>query len=239
VSVRFYCPDLAQNGKLRLGVDESKHLSRVCRLGVGAIVEVFDGQGHATQAQVIKVENSGVELISIGLSLLERLAPCALTLASAVPKGDRFDWLVEKATELGIERFIPIITERSVVEPGGAKLERLRKVIVEASKQSRRNRLMILDPPAPWLQVVELFPDSTRFLADPEGISTSRWPRVPPGEPVVLAVGPEGGFTEPERREAQLAGWLELSLGAGIMRIETAGIAGCAGLFTRVREPDP
>ena len=73
---------------------------------------------------------------------LDHLPPCRLTLASAVSKGERFDWLVEKATELGVERLIPIVTDRSVVEPGVGKLSRLRRSIIEASKQCRRNRLV-------------------------------------------------------------------------------------------------
>ena len=88
------------------------------------------------------------------MPLPERRPPFPLVLASAVPKGDRFDWLVEKATELGVERLIPLVTERSVVEPGPAKLTRLRRTIIEASKQCRRNRLMVLDPPTRWTELV-------------------------------------------------------------------------------------
>jgi 16S rRNA (uracil1498-N3)-methyltransferase len=238
VSARFFCPDLALNGKLRLEADESRHLTRVCRLGVGDIVEVFDGQGHAVKAHVVKVDNNGVDLTAVGLPLQEPAAPFRMTLASAVPKGDRFDWLVEKATELGIERLIPIVTERAVVQPGRPKLERLRKVIVVASKQCRRNRLMILDSPVRWDQVLGIYTASIKFLADPHGIPPSQWPAIPVGRPVILAVGPEGGFTPAELRHADEAGWLAISLGAHILRIETAGVAGCAALFTRVNEPD-
>ena len=79
-------------------------------------------------------------------------------LATAVPKGDRFDWLVEKATELGVERLIPIVTERSVVVPRGSKLDRLRRSIIEASKQCRRARLMELAEPMDWPELVSHFP---------------------------------------------------------------------------------
>ena len=137
MSARFYCPDLPQSGNLRLGADESRHLSRVCRLGVGDIVELFDVKGHAIQAHVVKVESISVELIGVWPPLPDRPAPLSLTLATAVPKGERFDWLVEKATELGIERLIPIVTERSVALPGAPKLERLGEAIIAASKQCR------------------------------------------------------------------------------------------------------
>jgi 16S rRNA (uracil1498-N3)-methyltransferase len=232
VSTRFYSPDPAQNGKLRLGSDEARHVSRVCRLGVGDVVEVFDGKGHATRAEIVRLEQRSVELAVIGPPLADALPPFALTLASAVPKGDRFDWLVEKATELGVERLIPIVTERSIVEPGGAKLERLRRAIVEASKQCGRNRLMVLDTPVRWEQLSSLHSDSIRFLADPEGIPTYRWPEIPSDRSVILAVGPEGGFTPSERARADQMGWLAIRLSATILRIETAALVGCAALFS-------
>ena len=182
MSTRFYSPDPAQNGKLWLAAEEARHLSRVCRLGVGDVVEVFDGKGHATKAEIIKVEHGRVELIAIGPPFAGRFAPFSLTLASAVPKGDRFDWLVEKATELGVERLIPLVTERSVVEPGGPKLERLRRAIIEASKQCGRNQLMILDTPMRWDQLVGLYSDSIRFLADPAGVASPQWPAIALGQ---------------------------------------------------------
>ncbi len=238
MSARFYCPDLALDGQLRLVGAEARHVSRVCRLGVGDTVEVFDGAGRSMSALIVKIDHDGVELTPLSPPLPERLAPLALTLASAVPKGDRFDWLVEKATELGIERLIPILTERSVVDPGPAKLGRLQKTIIEASKQCRRDRLMILDRPMRWDQVVGLDPGSLRFLADPQGTPPARWPAITHRQSVILAVGPEGGFSPRERQIGDAAGWVAISLGVTILRIETAGVAGCAALFTRVRETE-
>jgi 16S rRNA (uracil1498-N3)-methyltransferase len=232
MSIRFYCPDPAQDGKLRLGPEETRHLRRVCRLGVGDVVEVFDGKGYATKAEVVGVERESAELTAIGPPLADASPPFPFILASAVPKGDRFDWLVEKATELGVERLIPLLTERSVVEPGASKLERLRRAIVEASKQCGRNRLMALDRPMHWDQLAGLHSDSIRFLADPEGIPTPHWPVIPPERSVILAVGPEGGFTPSERARPEQIGWLPIRLSATILRIETAGLVGCAALFS-------
>ena len=236
MSARFYCPDSAQNGKLRLGSEEARHLSRVCRLGVGDVVEIFDGKGQASKAEIVRVERESVELTAIELPLVGPSPPFSLTLASAVPKGDRFDWLVEKATELGVDRLIPMVTERSVVEPGGPKLERLRKAIIEASKQCGRNRLMILDRPVRWDHLAGLCADSIRLLADPAGIPSPRWPAIPLERSVVLAVGPEGGFTPLERARADETGWLTIRLSATTLRIETAGLAGCAALFAQSKD---
>ncbi len=169
MAARFYCPDSPREGRQRLSADEAHHLSRVCRLGTGDIVEVFDGKGLATRSQVVAIVHGAVELEILAVEP-ERDPPLRLTLATAVPKGERFDWLVEKATELGVERLIPIMTARSVVRPGKAKLDRLRRSIIEASKQSRRDRLMLLEPLMDWARVVERDESS---IAIP---SRSRWP---------------------------------------------------------------
>jgi 16S rRNA (uracil1498-N3)-methyltransferase len=235
MSTRFYSPDPVQNGKLRLGTEETRHLIRVCRLSVGDVVEVFDGKGHGTRAEIVKVEEGSVELNAIGPPLADPSPAFPLTLATAVPKGDRFDWLVEKATELGVERLIPIVTERSVVEPGHSKIERLRRAIIEASKQCGRNRLMILDTPVRWVQLAGLYSDSIRFLADPDGRPTIQWPVIPPECSVILAVGPEGGFTPSEKLIADQMGWATIRLSSTMLRTETAGLAGCAALFARTK----
>ena len=98
------------------------HLSRVCRLGVGDLVEIFDGCGGANGCRVIALGNNWVDLAPVGEPIPERVPPFPLVLVTAAPKADRFDWLVEKATELGVARLIPLISERSVVEPGASKI---------------------------------------------------------------------------------------------------------------------
>ncbi len=238
MSARFFSPDPPRDGKLRLVADEARHLSRVSRYGIGDVVEVFDGIGMATRAQVTKIDKEGVDLTVVGAALPRRSASFPLTLASAVPKGERFDWLVEKATELGIERLIPLVTERSVVTPGKPKLERLRRTIVEACKQCGRNHLMVLDSPLLFDRFVGAFAGAIRLLADPDGIPVGRWPDIAPQRSIVLAVGPEGGFTHLERQAADQMGWLAISLSVNTLRIETAGLAGCAALLTHVREQD-
>ena len=235
---RFYCPDPSSDGIHRLKAGEARHLSRVCRLGVGAEVEVFDGRGGATRAKVIAFGVDRIDLIAVGAPIPERVPPFPLVLASAVPKADRFDWLVEKATELGVERLIPLICDRSVVEPALSKISRLERTIIEASKQCRRSRLMVLEPPKRWSQVAESVPGSLKFLADLQGLPANQVQRIPSGQPVILAVGPEGGFTKAERELAGRMGWLGIDLGVNTLRIETAGLAGCAALFTRAKEPN-
>lgn len=228
---RFYCPDAGSpaGGMLALGGDEARHMGRVVRVGVGEEVEVFDGLGYATRAEVVEIGKDRVALRPVGPPLPDREAPVALTLASAVPKGDRFDWLVEKATELGVARLVPLRTERSVVDPRGAKLDRLRRVVVEASKQCGRNRLMTIEGPTSWADLLrQVGRDTVRLVAHPGGLPFAGWPQPPRGGSAVVAVGPEGGFSDAEIEAARAAGWGKLSLGATLLRVETAGLTAVA-----------
>ncbi|HMB05625.1 MAG TPA: RsmE family RNA methyltransferase [Isosphaeraceae bacterium] len=235
---RFYCPELSKDGRLALEGGEARHLARVRRLGPGDVVEVFDGRGFATRAEVVEAGRDRVELRTLGDPLADRAAACRLTLATAVPKGERFDWLIEKATELGVERLVPLVTERSVVDPRIAKLDRLRRVVVEAAKQCGRNRLMELDRPTPWPAFLAAQGETARWMAHPGGRSPSAWPRPRLGGRATLAIGPEGGFTEAEAEAAGAAGWRTIRLGATRLRIETAGLAGCSMLLALCEGPD-
>jgi 16S rRNA (uracil1498-N3)-methyltransferase len=232
---RCYCPNLIliAGTRMMLGGEEAHHLVRVRRVHAGDEVEVFDGQGAAFRAVVAGVSRGQVELVLESQGSAERAAPCELSLATAVPKSDRFTWLVEKATELGVARLIPLITERSVVDPGPAKLERLRRVVIEASKQCGRNRLMELAEPMAWSQLVSDVTSEHRWLAHPDRDRPGA--EVPPaigaGQAAVLAVGPEGGFTDTEVSAAHQCGWLPLWLGETILRTETAALAGAAILL--------
>lgn len=238
VSQRFYCPDPPVAGRFRLRSQEYRHLARVCRMGVGDRVEIFDGRGFASAGEVVAAASEGVEVVVVGAPIVEPRPACSLALATAMPKGERLDWLVEKATELGVDRLIPIVSERSVVIPRATKLERLRRSIIEACKQCRRSHLMALEDPMEWGRLMEAFPASQRLVADPGGASPGRWPRIARGREIVLAVGPEGGVTEAEHDRATAAGWLPIRLGQFILRVETAGLAGSAALLARIPEDE-
>lgn len=225
---RFFYPDLPPGGRVTLEGDEAHHLVRVRRLGPGDQVELFDGRGGALAARVGQIGRGTVELTLVGEPLPDRAAPCELTLATAAPKGDRFDWLVEKATELGVTRLVWLRTERSVVDPRSAKLDRLRRAIVEAAKQCGRNRLMRLDGPVPWADLLRDPTAPVRLFAHPGGLPASAWPRAGTDRPAILAVGPEGGFSDREVEAARGAGWQAVDLGRTILRVETAAVVGSA-----------
>jgi 16S rRNA (uracil1498-N3)-methyltransferase len=192
---RCFCPAPPVEGRLVLEGDEARHLSRVRRIGVGEVVEVFDGKGFGSRARVDHAGKDRVDLTLLAEPIADRVAPCRLTLATAVPKGDRFDWLIEKATELGVTRLVPLITERSVVDPRGAKLDRL-------PPPHRRGRQAMRQEPAHGAG----FPDplgvpgacpAERRGSPIRGACASAWPPIHTG-PGHAGIGPEGGFTEPE-----------------------------------------
>jgi 16S rRNA (uracil1498-N3)-methyltransferase len=228
---RFFCPGAATGARLVLEYDEARHLSRARRVGAGEVVEVFDGRGFATMAEVVSIGKDRVELQATGPPLPDRVVDVRVTLATAVPKGDRFDWLVEKATELGVDRLVPLNTERSVVDPRSAKLDRLRRAVVEASKQCGRSRLMEITGPTAWAEFLEAPGPALRLVAHPGGLGFADWPDPGAGGSAVLAVGPEGGFADAEVRAARGAGWVVAGLGPTLLRVETAGLVGCARLI--------
>jgi 16S rRNA (uracil1498-N3)-methyltransferase len=221
---RFYLPQSLESPTIRLTGPEAHHLGRVLRFQTGDEVTLFDGKGAEARARIESIAADVVELTVLERSIANELPENALTVASAVPKGERFDWLVEKATELGVARLIPLITTRSVVHPGDSKLERLRRTIIEASKQCGRSRLMELTPPIEWKKLVEAeFTAGEVWIADPSGepLTRSFGER---SRPRIVAVGPEGGFTNDELELAGRDGAKLVGLGPRILRIETAAI---------------
>ena len=227
MTARFYLSVAFDQPTVTLAGTEAHHLLNVLRLKVGGQVELFDGNGRAATAEIVGITKKSAEL-TIGESHLSQpVAKATVTLATAVPKGDRFRWLVEKATELGVHRLIPLETNRSVVDPGGGKLKKMQQTVVAACKQCGRNRLMEIAEPATWdtLAATE-FRDHRVFVADPSGQPAGEVLDSATGDrSCLVCIGPEGGFTESEIDDATTAGARLVNLGPHMLRIETAAIA--------------
>lgn len=236
MSRRFFVQQSLASDSVRLEGAEAWHLSRVMRFQPGDLVTLFDGQGVEAAAQITSVAENLVELSILSRTEADR-PHVELTLATAVPKGERFDWLVEKSVELGVTRIVPLITARSIVNPGASKLERLRRTIVEASKQCGRSRLMELAEPVRWNDFVSRdWSDATLLIADPSG-EPATTAIAATSKPIVVAVGPEGGFTPAELDQASQAGARLVSIAPWVLRIETAAIAFAALIAANADQP--
>lgn len=192
------------------------------RLKAGAEVTLFDGRGDEFLARVESHTRRDVQLAVLERVEANREAALQLTIAAPLPKGDRQRWLVEKLTELGAAAYQPITTERSTAVPAEKALEKLRRYIIEASKQCRRNCLMAVESPRSLSELIEQT-EGTRLIAHPE---RKAWPGVvPDGKSLTIAIGPEGGFSDAEVDQAEATGWQGVSLGQRILRVETAALA--------------
>lgn len=221
MSDRFYVNCLLQPGLVAVAGPEAHHLRTVCRLRPGDQVCLFNGDGHEYPAEVVDSERHRVTLEVRGVATPAREVGFRLEVAAPLPRGDRGQFLVEKLTELGVTVFVPLRTQRSVVHPADNRLEKLQRYVIEASKQCGRNVLMQVESLADWTNYCRrerLAP--IKILAHRGGMAR-KWT---PAEDTVLAVGPEGGFSEEEIALAQAAGWFLLDLGPRILRIETAAL---------------
>lgn len=219
---RYYCNQPIQGDLATLEGQEAQHLGKVMRANPGDRVVLFDNSGDQFEAEVKEVRRQQVLLTVLSRDSVCRELPEPVTLYTALPKGDRQRWLIEKTVESGVSRFVPIITTRSVVKPNPKTIERLERTVIEASKQCGRNRLMQITPPQTWPNVLAEAQDITRLIAHPT--NSQQLPPTPKA-PLAIAIGPEGGFTDDEVQQALDAGWQPVSLGPRILRIETAALA--------------
>ncbi|MGH7128233.1 MAG: RsmE family RNA methyltransferase [Planctomycetaceae bacterium] len=238
---RFYAPQLADAATVRLTATEAHHLANVLRQQVGQQVMLFDGRGREAVAVIEAISGRTVQLRREELREEDRRPAVDVVLAAAVPKGERVRWLVEKATELGVHRFVPLMTQRSVVKPRDAKRKNLEQTGIAACKQCGRNTLMAIDPPTAWIEFLRAeFPPGRLLVAHPGGAACGpvirRLAADANRSPVTLAIGPEGGWTEEELAGAQSVGAVTVHLGPTTLRIETAALALAAAVLIALAE---
>jgi len=218
---RFYLNYPLALGMVQLHGPDARHLSEVCRHRAGDQVYLFNGDGRQYLARIKSVNRRIVDLDILSVESPIRELPVRLQVAAPLPKGDRAQFLIEKLTELGTAEFVPLRTDRSVIDPGEGKMEKLQRYAIEASKQCGRNVLLQVRPATNW---VEFCKNSNlpamKFVAHPGGTS----PLDSTSSDAALAVGPEGGFTAEEIDFARENGWRVVDLGPRTLRIETAAI---------------
>ncbi len=226
---RRLCLDEISLGTLELSEQEAHYLRTVLRLKIGDQLEVFDGQGQyasATLSSHGKRETS-LEIKSIAT---QANSSGALTVAMATPKSDRADWAVEKLSELGVDHIVWLHCERSVTVPKkeGKRLLRWSRIAKSATGQSGRYPLPTLEGPLPLGDFLKNRFDHQFIGAFSEHFLGQDLMELPKDGKFALLIGPEGGFTEDELKNAESAGYLKRRLGHHILRTETAAIAGAS-----------
>jgi 16S rRNA (uracil1498-N3)-methyltransferase len=216
-------------GGLLLEEEEAHHARRVLRLAPGAVVTCFDGEGNAWSGRIAAYEG-GRAIVEILERLPVEAEPAVpVRLALGLLKGDKLDFVVQKATELGAASLLPIETERSERRTGFEKrLVRLRRIAVEAAKQCERNRVLAVLPPMTLSSAITQAGDSALALVERAARPLRTVLRsVPPaaGVPLTVFVGPEGGWSAAEYSAFTDAGIPVASLGSRILRAETAALA--------------
>ena len=230
---RFLLPSISwPTGELR--GDEAKHLSQVLRIKAGEQVTVFDGLGRQAEAEVISVARD-----CVSLQLGEALTPPALnpriTLAQAIPKGKNMDLIVQKAVELGIARIQPLVTRHTIVQPGEGKADKWRRTALEACKQCGQNTLPeIADAIAfdDWIRSQSVSADLKLIASLTIGAKPLRetLQQHPDTSACTLLIGPEGDFSADETTQALAAGFLPVTFGNIILRVETASLFGMSAI---------
>jgi 16S rRNA (uracil1498-N3)-methyltransferase len=236
---RFFVPPGAFGAPGAVDLDACAHqLHAVLRLKAGARVVLLDGSGDECIAELTEVGARHA-----AGRVLERRACAAeprlrLSLFQCTLKADRFEWVLQKGTELGVARFVPVISRRSVVRPAQAllpKYARWQAIVREAAEQSGRGCLPEIAPPLEW-DAVAAAGEGRRLLAWEQAGGAGLGVPQAAECPVSLLIGPEGGLEACEVEAAQAAGWQVVTLGRRILRAETAAIAGIASLMAAAGE---
>lgn len=225
-------PDQIQPPVIHLSAQQQHYLTRVLRLGQGDRFIALDGRGHAWLTQLAAPELGHiVEAIDVHTEL-----PVAVTLVAALPKGSGFDDVVRQATELGVTTILPVISDRTLLQPSAQKLDRWRRIAQEAAEQSERQWVPTLPAAIPFAQYLATLPDDLTQTPHYLCVTRQHVPHLlaclPPvtstPNPITIAIGPEGGWTEPEITQAIARGFQPVSLGARILRAVTAPLMALA-----------
>jgi 16S rRNA (uracil1498-N3)-methyltransferase len=228
---RFFVSEVSR-GRAELRGDEARHLTRVLRVEAGQKYEISDNR----EIYLAEVAMARKDLVDFRiLEKLEATEPIvSVTLLASLVKFDRFEWILEKATELDVAAIVPVEAERSergLERAAGKRIERWRRILLESSQQARRAVLPELKDPLRFDRAVQL-QGGPRFLLDESADAAPLLDAVPAhrsaGDQVALLAGPEGGWTDHERTRATENGWVPVSLGPRVLRAETAIIGAIA-----------
>ena len=209
------------------------HLARVLRLREGDGCVLFNGDGHDYDARITAIGKRGVQAEVIGARRIDNESPLRITLLQGIARGEKMDWILQKATELGIARVLPVESERSEVkldaQRAAKRLAHWRGIVLSACEQSGRASVPEVAAPQPLAQGAGLR-DGRGFILDPLADASLSSLRDASLQACTIAIGPEGGWSPRDRERLVAAGYEGLRLGPRVLRTETAGIAAIAAL---------
>ena len=233
---RIYVPETLRPGReVELPIQAGEHLARVLRLDRGHPLRLFDGTGEEYEAELASLAKRSVTARVLDSAEAEgRESPLHITLAQGIARGEKMDWILQKATELGVARIVPIVTDRTEVKLDPERAERRvahwEAVVASACEQCGRRRLPAVGEPVKLADWAASLDESAglRLALNPHGDVAPR--DLPASGQATLAVGPEGGLSSHDLAALGAAGFRGLRLGPRILRTETAGLAALAAM---------
>jgi 16S rRNA (uracil1498-N3)-methyltransferase len=228
---RLFVPaERLAGSRVTLSGDDHHHLSIVLRARPGDLVTLFDGGGGEVDGRILRIDRAETEL-ELNARRAAPVSPAAITLLCAIPRGSRMDLLIQKTVEVGVSAIVPLLTARSVARPEAGRRERWVAIAREAARQCGRADLPDIAAPTPLADALSDRRLAARRLAlferdDAQGLRAALEAGEP--APTALLIGPEGGFEDVEREAARAAGFVGVSLGRRILRVETAAIVAVA-----------
>ena len=224
---------LQADAELVLPEDVAAHLLRVLRLQVGDACVLFNGDGHDYDARITSIGKREARAEITAARRVDNESPLRITLLQGIARGEKMDWILQKATELGVARILPVTSERSEVkldaQRADKRLAHWRGIVVAACEQSGRAVLPEVAPPQSLAQAAGLR-EGRGFILDPFAEASLSSVRDAPLRACTIAIGPEGGWSPRDREQLVAAGYEGLRLGPRVLRTETAGIAAIAAL---------
>ncbi len=230
--------ELAIGDTVSLPETAATHLLRVLRLQPGDACVLFNGDAHDYNARIAAISKRDAAVEIMSASRLDNESPLRIVLLQALARGDKMDWILQKATELGVVAIVPVASERSEVkldgERSGKRAAHWHSVVVSACEQSGRATIPSVAMPSSLAQAMPTLPEqSLRLLLQPDAALGSSDIDVSCSRALVLAIGPEGGWSPRDIAVLTAAGFAGIRLGPRILRTETAGIAAIAMLQSR------
>jgi len=230
---RIHCDlKLGPGAQFQLAPEAAQHVAKSLRLKAGDALVVFDGRGGEYDATITRIDRDRVDVKVGAFRDAGRESALVLGLVQGLPEADKMDWIIQKATELGVAWIQPVICERSVVRLTGERAERRvahwRRVAIAAAEQCGRTRVPEVRPTSTFLNWIAAPNEAPRWLLAPDAPALAA--HAPPPSPLELVVGPEGGLAEREHDLALDRGCEAVSLGPRILRTETAPVVALAAI---------